>query len=141
MREDRLLNRIRTRERELGRRATEDPEKVISSVISHLQMILNTRQGDVPIAEDYGIPDITSFRHTISFSIREIENSIGRTIEKYEPRLTGVRVKFISQEEDRLTVSFRIHARLVLEEGQKEPVMFRSQIDSYGKIKISDNYV
>jgi len=140
MREERLLNRIRTREEEYNRRATEDPEKVISSVIKHLQMILNTRQGDVPIAEDYGIPDITSFRHTIPFSIREVENSIGRTIEKFEPRLTGVRVKFISQEEDRLTVSFEIHARLVLED-QKEPVMFRSQIDSYGKIKISDNYV
>lgn len=140
MREDRLLKRIRIRERDLGRRATEDPEKVISSVLEHLQMILNTRQGNVPIAEDYGIPDITSFRHTLPFSIREIEKSICLTIEKYEPRLKGVRVKFISQEEDRLIVSFQIHARLVLE-GQKEPVMFRSQIDSYGKIKISDNYV
>jgi type VI secretion system protein len=140
MREDRLLNRIRTRERESSRRATEDPEKVISSVIKHLQMILNTEQGDVPIAEDYGVPDITSFRHTLPFSIREIEKSIGRTIEKYEPRLEGVRVKFISQEEERLTVSFQIYARLVLED-QKESVMFKSQIDSYGKIKISENYV
>jgi type VI secretion system protein len=140
MREDRLLERIRTRERESGRRATEDPEKMISSVLKHLQKILNTRQGDVPIAEDYGVPDITSFRHTVPFSLREIEKSIRRTIEKYEPRLKGVRVKFMPQEKDRLTVSFQIHARLVLE-GQKEPVMFRSQIDSYGKIKMSDNYV
>ena len=140
MREERLLNRIRTHEGESSRRATKDPDKVISSVLHHLQMILNTRQGDVPIAEDYGIPDITSFRHTIPFSIREIENSMSRTIEKYEPRLKEVRVKFISQEEDRLTVSFQIHARIVLED-QKEPVMFKSQIDSYGKIKISDNYV
>jgi type VI secretion system protein len=140
MREERLLNRIRAREREAGRRATQDPGKVISSVLHHLHMILNTRQGDVPIAEDYGIPDITSFRHTIPFSIREIENSISRTIEKYEPRLKEVSVKFISQEEDALIVSFQIHARIVLED-QKEPVMFKSQIDSYGKIKISDNYV
>ncbi len=140
MREDRLLKRIRIRERNSDRRATEDPEKVISSVLEHLQMILNTRQGDVPIAEDYGVPDITSFRHTIPFSIREIEKSICRTIEKYEPRLKEVRVKFMPQQKDRLTVSFQIHARLVLE-GQKEPVMFRSQIDSYGKIKMSDNYV
>jgi type VI secretion system protein len=140
MREDRLLERIRTHEREPGRRATEDPEKIISSVLKHLQKILNTRQGDVPIAEDYGVPDITSFRHTVPFSLREIEKSIRRTIEKYEPRLKGVRVKFMPQEKDRLTVSFQIHARLVLE-GQKEPVMFRSQIDSYGKIKMSDNYV
>ena len=135
MREERLLNRIRARERESGRRASEDPEKVISSVVKHLQMILNTRQGNVPIAEDYGIPDITSFRHTAPFSIREIEKSIDRTIEKYEPRLKGVRVKFIPQEENRLTVNFQIHARLVLED-KKEPVIFRSKIDSYGKIEI-----
>ena len=140
MREERLLNRIRTHEGGSSRRATKDPEKVISSVINHLQMILNTRQGDVPIAEDYGIPDIASFRHNLPFSIRDVENSIGRAIEKYEPRLKGVRVKFISQEEDRLTVSFQIYARLVLED-QKESVMFKSQIDSYGKIKISENYV
>lgn len=113
---------------------------MISSVLRHLQKVLNTRQGDVPIAEDYGVPDITSFRHTVPFSLREMEKSIRRTIEKYEPRLKGVRVKFIPQEEEKLTVSFQIHARLVLE-GQKEPVRFRSQIDSYGKIKISDHYV
>ncbi len=127
------MERIRTREKDPGRSATEDPKKVVASVLRHLQLILNTRQGDVPIAADYGIPDLTDFRNTFPFSLREIERSICLTIDKYEPRLKSARVKFIPQEENRLALTFKILGRLFI---GNEPVVFESELGADGKIKV-----
>jgi len=90
MREDRLIERIRLREKEPARSATEDPKKVMVSVLRHLQKILNTRRGGVPIADDYGVPDFTDFMRVYPDALREVEKSIQNTIQKYEPRLTTV---------------------------------------------------
>src|SRR4030065_1609997 len=103
MREERLLERIQTWEREPARRGKEDPRRIVDSVIRHLQRILNTKQGNVPIAEDYGTPDFTDFFLTLPKTEtnpkKEIEKAIRVAIQKYEPRLKGVRVNLVDQEE------------------------------------------
>lgn len=134
MREERLLNRLRTWERDPARRGREDPRKIVDSVLEHLQRILNTKQGNVPIADDYGVPDFTDLRHFSSESVREIERSIRQTIQKYEPRLKAVRVSFVPQDEDNLSLRFQIAAKLVSE--SKTQVFFETVIDSEGKIDI-----
>lgn len=134
MREERLLNRLRTWERDPARRGREDPRKIVDSVLEHLQRILNTKQGNVPIAEDYGVPDFTDIRHFSAESVREIERSIRQTIQKYEPRLKAVRVSFVPQDEDNLSLRFQIAAKLVSE--AKAQVFFETVIDSEGKIDI-----
>ncbi len=136
MREDRLLERIRARQEEPRRQTGEDPKRAIDSVLNHLQRILNTRQGSVPIGEDYGVPDLTDFKQVYPDGVRDLERSIKQTIEKYEPRLKSIRVKFVPQEDEMLSVSFQILARLVLEE-QKDVVVFQSILDSDGKIRIT----
>jgi type VI secretion system protein len=86
-------------------------------------------------AEDYGIPDFTNFMSSFPETQRSLERSIRQTIQKYEPRLQGIRVSFLQEREDTLTLSFQIQARLVLP-GQKEDVMFESVMDSGGKVKV-----
>lgn len=108
---------------------------MIRSVQEHLQRILNTRQGNVPIAEDYGIPDFTDMMSGFYESKQSVERSIRNTIMKYEPRLQGVRVAFIEQEEDKLTLRFQISAQLALK-GHKDPVMFESVLDAGGHIQV-----
>ncbi len=76
---------------------------------------------------------VTDFRNTFPFSLREIERSICQTIEKYEPRLKSARVKFIPQEEDRLSLTFKILGRLFIGD---ESVVFESELGSDGKIKV-----
>jgi type VI secretion system protein len=134
MREERLLERLRTWEREPARRGREDPRKIVDSVMGHLQRILNTKQGNVPIAEDYGVPDFTDLRHFSAEAVREIERSIRQTIQKYEPRLKAVRVSFIPQEDDNLSLRFQIVAKLATE--SRTQVFFETVIDSDGKIDI-----
>ena len=135
MRENRLIERIRGWNSGSYRRGGPDPTRMIDSVVGHLERILNTRQGNAQIADDFGIPDFTDFKSAYPDAHRELERSIRQTIQKYEPRLTAVRVNFIPQDDEMLTVTFQIVARLVLE-GRKEPVVFESILDSDGKIRI-----
>ena len=134
MREERLLERLQSWEREPARREKENPRRVVDSVLRHLQRILNTKQGNVPIAEDYGVPDFTDFLNDIPDSIRELEKSIRLTVQKYEPRLKGVKVSFIPQEEDLLSAHFQLVARLTTD--SKTQVFFETLIDSEGKVNV-----
>jgi type VI secretion system protein len=134
MREERLLERIRTWEMNPERRGREDPARISDSVLGHLRRILNTKQGNVPISEDYGLPDFSDLLHALPESIRDIEKAIRLTIQKYEPRLRTVRVSFIHQEEDVLSLHFQITAKLQAE--SKAQVLFETFIDTDGKVNI-----
>ena len=136
MREERLTERIRSWNRAPDRRGGPDPKRMVASIVRHLERILNTRWGSAQIAADYGIPDFTALRSGLPDAIRDLERAIRDTIQKYEPRLEAVRVRFTPQEETILTVSFQIVARLVLE-GEKNPVTFQSVMDSDGKVTIT----
>ena len=135
MREERLIQRIRTWKKTPDRRDGQDPKRMVDSIIRHLECILNTRRGSVGIAHDYGIPDLTDFRSGFPDSLRDLEMTIRDTIEKFEPRLKSVRVKFIPQDVDMLTVTFQIVAQLALED-KKSPVTFESMMDTDGKVTI-----
>lgn len=133
MRERRLLDRIRYLDKNPSRRVSEDPRQTLYSVQEHLQRILNTRQGSAPISDEYGIPDFTNLISGYPQSKRAVERAIRNTIQKYEPRLQGVRIRFLPREEDMLTLSFQITAHLVLRDG-KDPITFESVLDSGGHI-------
>lgn len=135
MREERLLERIRAQAKRPGRSTADDPKKRIDSVLLHLQKVLNTRHGNVQIADDYGLPDFNDVLHTESTASREIEKSIRQTIIKYEQRLKAVRVRFIPEEDKPLSLSFQIYARLEGEEIE-QPVVFESLVEDGGKITI-----
>ncbi|MFZ0451661.1 MAG: type VI secretion system baseplate subunit TssE [Desulfatiglandaceae bacterium] len=135
MGKDRLLERIRAQNKDLRIRRKEGPKEVIDSILQHLQRILNTRQGSVPIAEDFGIPDLTELRLDYPDSLRLFERAIRQTIQKFEPRLSSLRVRFVPDEEDPLSLRFQILGKLQ-SEGYKDPVRFESTVGSDGKIII-----
>lgn len=132
MREERLLERIRAFERDPARRGGTDHGRLVDSILAHIRLILNTRQGNVPIAPDYGVPDFLDFLQTYPDSVRKIERSIRTAIGSYEPRLKGVRVSFIPQEDDVLALRFQITASIV--DGGK--VHFETVVDTDGKVAV-----
>ena len=134
MHQERLLERIRTAEREPLRRGGDNQRRCIDSVLAHLQRILNTRQGNVPIAGDYGVPDFLNFLQTYPESVHEIEYNIKNAIDKYEPRLSGASVTYVQDEDDALTLRFQIIASLTLEGGRT--IFFETVVDSDGRISI-----
>ena len=135
MGEERLTERIRLWEKNPERRGKPDPKRMIDSIIRHLERILNTRWGSAQIADDFGVPDFSDMRSGFPDALRELERLIRNTIMKYEPRLQSVRVKFLQQDEYMMALSFQIIGKLVLE-GEKNPVIFESMMDTEGKVTI-----
>lgn len=135
MREERLLERLGVIEREPRRRETQDVNRQVVSILRHLERILNTRQGNVPIADDFGMPDYTNIKMFGSESAREIEGTIRHIVTKYEPRLMRARVSFTPQEDDVLALRFSISARLAADESV--PVELVSIVRDDGRISIT----
>ena len=134
MLEQRLSERICSQEREPMRRESENRKRCIDSILDHLQRILNTRQGNVPIADDYGVPDFLDFLQTYPDSVHQIEESIRSAIDKYEPRLSATSVAFIPREDADLTLRFQIIACLTTE-GDRQ-VFLETVVDADGRIRV-----
>lgn len=131
---ERLSERIHSQERNPFRRGSADRKRCIDSVVSHLQRILNTRQGNVPVSDEYGIPDFVDFLQTYPDSVRELEASIRNAIDKFEPRLSGTSVSFMPPDEEDLTLRFQIISFLVTEGGR--PVLLETVVDSDGRVRV-----
>ena len=137
MREERLLERIRNMAIDPERRAGSDPARQVRSIMGHLQGILNTKQGSVPIAEDYGMPDFTDLPSAFTTeSTHEVERVLRAVILKYEPRLQKVRISFDPQKEELLSLRFKVEAQLA---GEKGPtVSFETVVNAGGKITVRE---
>ena len=134
--DERLLERIRNLESNPDTRVERSLTRKINSIINHLQNLLNTHQGNVLIADDYGIPDITnSHGEGITELTRRIENTLQQTILKYEPRLKNVRVELLSEKEDVLNMRFKLEAVLVHD--NTTPVILETVVSADGKVDIS----
>ncbi len=131
-RERSLLERLADPRPEAARTTQPNERQIISSVLEHLAKMLNTRRGNAPVAPDYGIPDIVDLVHSFPEAIRIMEQAIRTTIEKYEPRLTSVRVRHAGSEEDVFCLHFEVSA--VLASGNA--VWFETKVDSSGEVEV-----
>lgn len=134
--EERLLDRIAHLE---GRHAGA-PEgglnQAIDSVIRHLQRMLNTRVGSVPIADDFGVPDMTSLQgEDFADTAGGMAQVIRRFIARYEPRLDKVRVSIEPEGKDVLSLRFKLEAVLV--RNNQAPVIFETVVASSGRVEVN----
>jgi type VI secretion system protein len=133
---ERLLERIKNLEEHSGEVLSSNASREISSISLHLQKLLNTHQGSVLIAEDYGVPDLTNLPgEGITDAGRRIERVITNVIRKYEPRLSNIRIKMESREDDLLTLRFKLEATLA--QDKSIPVVFETVVRSDGKVNIA----
>jgi len=131
----RLLLRISAIEDVSGSRYDGAEHDAVGGIVEHLQRLLNTRQGSVLIAPDYGIPDFSELLHSYPESIKDMERALRLAICKYEPRLSGTRVKFIPDDEDPLNIHFEIVAKLSIRKDAPS-IHLESVVDSDGRINI-----
>jgi len=111
-----------------------DVEVELKSILSYIQNILSTKQGSTVISYDFGIPDVTNF-HDKSYGeyIKDMEESLSRTISNYEPRLKNVKVIYDTQE-NTTTMHFKIEAQLLNYEDID--IVFETVINPDGKVVI-----
>ncbi len=132
----RLLDRVRDWNGDQTMYSRQDSGRKVESVIQYLQKLLNSKQGTTLMDDAYGMPDFTDLTVLFPDSVRDIERSISETMQRYEPRLSQVKVDFVFQDEESLSLRFQIHAVLKTDENEMS-VTLESAIDTNGKMKIN----
>ncbi len=138
MREERLLERI-TRWDEGGeeRRNLTSADILVASVMRHLQRILNTRQGSVPIDDKFGVPDFTNLASSFTSSLAgQIENDLSAVIQRYEPRLKSPRLRMLQERPDVLSLTFELSGTIQVDQSEI-PVQLSTSIGSQGRISVN----
>ncbi len=83
-------------------------ESLIESIQANLIQILNTRQGMVGHIPDFGLPDIHYVYSSLPKSLDHLGLEIQKALEKYEPRLVKVHVKFVEKATDTFRATYHI---------------------------------
>ena len=135
MQNHRLFDRIRKRDGSSGNFRRQSNARQVDSIIEHLHKMLNTKQGTTLMDKHYGMPDFTELAALFPDSIRDVEKTISDTIERYEPRLSQVKVHFVFQDHQSLVLCFHIQAVMALEH-EDIAIQFESSIDASGKTVI-----
>jgi type VI secretion system protein len=136
-RERGLLDRLADPRPDSVRTTQLNESQMVASIIDHLLKMLNTRRGNAPVALDYGIPEMVDMIHSFPDAIRKMEQSIRATIEKYEPRLSQVRVKYAGSEDDVFSLHFEVTATLA-PIGSKKSVSFQTKVSNNGEVTVRE---
>ena len=106
------------------------------SILLHLGRLLNTRQGSVSIASDYGVPDMTNVPGDSIEEIRQnIEQILQKVVRKYEPRLARIRMEMVQDDKHSFSLRFRLDA--VLAEQEDVAVTFETVVSTDGHVGVS----
>ena len=130
-----LLERLADPRQNSVRNTRPSEAQAVASILAHLGKMLNTRRGNVPVAPDYGIPDMADLVHSFPDSIRFLEQAIRTTIETYEPRLSSVRVKYSGRGDDVLRLYFDVTAVLAPADSGRG-ISFSTEIDDNGEVVV-----
>ena len=108
----------------------------LASVAAHLAKMLSTRAGSVQTLPDYGLPDLNDMSLSLHESLSQARRAIEHFIERYEPRLSRVRVVSLPRDHNPLRLAFSIEGLLEVE-GCKRQVMFSAQLDGSGQVSVT----
>lgn len=136
MNEQRLLERIASAEAGDARTHLTRAELLIESIRNHLQRILNTRQGSVPIDPLFGVPDFTNLAGSFtSGTTREIIDSMTRMIKRYEPRLKSPRIDVADAGTEVLSLSFSLEGLIAVDD-RDIPIRLATRVSSAGRVSL-----
>jgi type VI secretion system protein len=136
VRERRLLERIAMWGAGEQRTNEIQVDVLVTSVMSHLRRLLNTRQGSVQIDPLFGVPDFTNLAGTTAMgSTREIEDEIRRTVLRYEPRIKSPRVTLNREETDVLAIRFSLEGALEVDD-REIPLRISTTVGANGRVSV-----
>ena len=113
-----------------------DASAASRSVIDHLLVLMNTRQGSVTTRPDFGLPDFNDLSTEFPAAAEAIARAIKRQIDTFEPRLRNVVVNHVPGEPDGpLKLVYGIRAELAVSETE-DPVTIETVFGSDGSVRI-----
>jgi type VI secretion system protein len=114
-----------------------DPAELVQSILRNLGSILNTPQGTADIDPEFGLPDLSTFLHSVPQSIGALEEVILDLVRRHEPRILDARVSFQELEERELAIKFEIRGRLKTDRGRR-PISLKTFLHSGGRFELSE---
>jgi len=133
-----LLERLSEYEINPEKRGIWDALSIEKSVLTHLNKILNTKQGNSLSSPDLGMPDYTNMPGNFDLeTFGDLEKTITEVVEKYEPRLKNVKIQYMPDENTFLAMKFKIDGEINLERMDLS-ISLETVIDPEGKINISN---
>lgn len=103
-----------------------------SSILEHVQSLLNTRQGSSQLDPSYGVPDFTDILHSLPGGMNVLRSMIEECIRRHESRLSNIRVLPLGTEETSLVLRFEVQARQV----GGGPIRFETEVSRGGRVRI-----
>ena len=126
-----LLERLAEPSRLAPKTVRSDSAAQVVSIGRNLERIFNTRVGSAQAQMDLGLPPPNELIPHWPESSADLQQAIERCIEKYEPRLTHLRVVALPIDTENLQLRFRITARQI---GFDDPVRFETAMGQSGAV-------
>ncbi|KFE54514.1 type VI secretion system baseplate subunit TssE [Pseudomonas syringae] len=137
MKEKRLLERITMLQADTGRTHLTQSEVLMQSIILHLQRILNTRCGSVPIDAEFGVPDFTNLAGSFATGeTTQIIENMTRMIARYEPRLKSPRILVAEGSQEVLSLSFTLDGLVEIDD-RNIPIHLATRVSSDGRVSLA----
>ena len=130
-----LLERIREPDPGGQRELHTSTSEIFQSILTNLQNVLNTHQGNCLTDPRYGLPHMSDIRSAMPWSIASFIAAIRTTIELHEPRLTAVRVRHAPGDERGMGLRFEISG-VVQDEDTRTSVRFETYADEEGRMMV-----
>ncbi len=112
-------------------------EVLTQSILNHLQRILNTRRGSVPIDVDFGVPDFTNLAGSFATGeTTQIMENMTRMIARYEPRLKSPRILVAEGSQEVLSLSFSLEG-LVMIDDRDISIHLATRVSSDGRVSLA----
>ncbi|MDA3962592.1 MAG: type VI secretion system baseplate subunit TssE [Planctomycetota bacterium] len=128
-----LFERLATAGAGAGKTSVIDPEQHRRSIVRNLRNLLNSRLGTAEAQPDLGVPPPHELLVGYPASANRLLAAIAESVERYEPRLSHVRVIHLPREEGKLELRFRITARMVALGGQS--IGLETKVTENGRIE------
>ncbi|OCH07658.1 type VI secretion system baseplate subunit TssE [Aliivibrio fischeri] len=109
----RLLERIELGEPKNCYEKVVSHKHLIESIHLHLADLLNTHAGNAMIDNDYGLPDFNDVLSNNTNLVRNIQQNIKVSIEKFEPRMRNVEVHYRHDNNNPLQLGFGIGGEVI----------------------------
>lgn len=130
-----LLERIRRPGPAGQRQLHVSTSDLFDSILTNLQNVLNTCQGNVKTDARYGLPHMSEIRSAIPLTLAGYMSAIRTTIERHEPRLSNVRVRHAPSANHPMELRFEVSG-VVEDEEERRSVRFETFADDAGRLKI-----
>ena len=112
------------------------PRNLAEAVQENLILLLNTRRGAIGHLPDYGMPDLADYYKSFPDSLDDLGLAIQDTVIRYEPRLSGVRVKLEKTAHSVFQAVYTIQGTIFDMRGRPVEVKFQTVVSGSGETRV-----